>query len=66
MFFSLATVEVVNHLVWQISGLVLHDQVLTFAWIVMAISIFSIANLKLVPNGLKKFLPINISESLFH
>jgi F-type H+-transporting ATPase subunit a len=37
MFFSLAAVEVGEHLYWNISGLTIHGQVLLITWLVIAI-----------------------------
>ena len=37
MFFSLAAVEVGEHLYWNIAGLTVHGQVLLVTWLVIAI-----------------------------
>jgi F-type H+-transporting ATPase subunit a len=62
MFFSLAAVEVGSHLMWHVSGLAIHGQVIIVTWIVIAIilgiSIVGTGNLKLVPNGLQNFVEV--------
>ena len=42
MFFSVAAVEVGEHLYWKIAGLTLHGQVLLVSWLGIAI-IFALA-----------------------
>jgi F-type H+-transporting ATPase subunit a len=64
MFFSLAAVEVGEHLYWNIGGLTVHGQVLLVTWLVIAIilTITVLGTLKLeqVPKGLQNFV-----ESVF-
>merc|ERR1712100_436573 len=62
MFFSLAAVEVGEHLYWNIAGLTVHGQVLLVTWLVIAI-ILTIAalgtsNLEQVPKGLQNFVEL--------
>ena len=60
MFFSLAAVEVGEHLYWNIAGLTVHGQVLLVTWLVIAIilTITVLGTLKLeqVPKGLQNFV----------
>merc|ERR1711943_68339 len=60
MFFSLAAVEVGEHLYWNIAGLTVHGQVLIVTWIAIAIilTITVLGTLKLeqVPKGLQNFV----------
>ncbi len=60
MFFSLAAVEVGEHLYWNIAGLTVHGQVLLVTWLVIAIilTIAVLGTLKLeqVPKGLQNFV----------
>merc|ERR1711990_828690 len=60
MFFSLAAVEVGEHLYWNIAGLTVHGQVLLVTWLVIAIlltvSVLGTSNLERVPKGLQNFV----------
>merc|ERR1712178_121874 len=60
MFFSLAAVEVGEHLYWNIAGLAVHGQVLLVTWLVIAIilTITGLGTLKLeqVPKGMQNFV----------
>jgi len=60
MFFSLAAVEVGEHLYWNIAGLTVHGQVLLVTWLVIAIiltiSVLGTSNLEQVPKGLQNFV----------
>ena len=60
MFFSLAAVEVGEHLYWNIAGLTVHGQVLLVTWLVIAIiltiSVLGTLNLQQVPKGLQNFV----------
>merc|ERR1712100_1013876 len=60
MFFSLAAVEVGEHLYWNIAGLTVHGQVLLVTWLVIAIiltvSVLGTLNLEQVPKGLQNFV----------
>merc|ERR1711907_188339 len=64
MFFSLAAVEVGEHLYWNIAGLTVHGQVLLVTWLVIAIiltiTVLGTSNLEQVPKGLQNFV-----ESVF-
>ena len=64
MFFSLAAVEVGEHLYWNIAGLTVHGQVLLVTWLVIAIiltiTVLGTLNLEQVPKGLQNFV-----ESVF-
>merc|ERR1712216_370954 len=64
MFFSLAAVEVGEHLYWNIAGLTVHGQVLLVTWLVIAIiltiAVLGTLNLEQVPKGLQNFV-----ESVF-
>ena len=59
MFFSLAAVEVGEHLYWNIGGLPVHGQVLIVTWIAIAIiltiAILGTQNMQQVPKGLQNF-----------
>ena len=63
MFFSLAAVEVGEHLYWNIAGLTVHGQVLLVTWLVIAIilTIAVLGTLKLeqVPKGLQNFAALS-------
>jgi F-type H+-transporting ATPase subunit a len=60
MFFSLAAVEVGEHLYWNIAGLAVHGQVLLITWLVIAIiltiAVLGTSNLERVPKGLQNFV----------
>ena len=60
MFFSLAAVEVGEHLYWNIAGLTVHGQVLLVTWLVIAIiltiTVLGTLNLEQVPKGLQNFV----------
>jgi len=60
MFFSLAAVEVGEHLYWNIAGLTVHGQVLLVTWLVIAIiltiSVLGTLKLEQVPKGLQNFV----------
>ena len=60
MFFSLAAVEVGEHLYWNIGGLTVHGQVLLVTWLVIAIiltiAVLGTLNLEQVPKGLQNFV----------
>jgi F-type H+-transporting ATPase subunit a len=60
MFFSLAAVEVGEHLYWNIAGLTVHGQVLLVTWLVIAIiltiAVLGTLNLEQVPKGLQNFV----------
>merc|ERR1711871_395983 len=60
MFFSLAAVEVGEHLYWNIAGLSIHGQVLLVTWLVIAIiltiTVLGTLNLEQVPKGLQNFV----------
>merc|ERR1711988_624287 len=60
MFFSLAAVEVGEHLYWNIAGLTVHGQVLLVTWLVIAIiltiTVLGTSNLEQVPKGLQNFV----------
>ena len=60
MFFSLAAVEVGEHLYWNIAGLTVHGQVLLVTWLVIAIiltiAVLGTSNLEQVPKGLQNFV----------
>ena len=60
MFFSLAAVEVGEHLYWNIAGLSVHGQVLLVTWLVIAIiltiAVLGTLNLEQVPKGLQNFV----------
>ena len=64
MFFSLAAVEVGEHLYWEFAGLTVHGQVLLVTWLVIAIiltiSFLGTQKLEQVPKGLQNFV-----ESVF-
>jgi F-type H+-transporting ATPase subunit a len=71
MFFSVAAVEVGEHLYWKIAGLTLHGQVLLVSWlgiaIIFALAILGTSNSKSgvdqspeIPTGLQNFM-----ESVF-
>ena len=64
MFFSLAAVEVGQHLYWNIAGLTVHGQVLLVTWLVIAIiltiAVLGTQKLEQVPKGLQNFV-----ESVF-
>ena len=59
MFFSLAAVEVGEHLYWNIAGLTVHGQVLLVTWLVIAIiltiAVLGTRNPEQVPKGLQNF-----------
>merc|ERR1711912_149240 len=60
MFFSLAAVEVGEHLYWNIAGLTVHGQELLVTWLVLAIiltiAILGTLNLEQIPKGLQNFV----------
>ena len=60
MFFSIAAVEVGEHLYWNIAGLTVHGQVLLVTWLVIAIiltiAVLGTLNLEQVPKGLQNFV----------
>ena len=60
MFFSIAAVEVGEHLYWNIAGLTVHGQVLLVTWLVIAIiltiTVLGTSNLEQVPKGLQNFV----------
>merc|ERR1712205_55178 len=60
MFFSLAAVEVGEHLYWNIAGLTVHGQVLLVTWLVIAIiltiAVLGTLNLEQVPKGMQNFV----------
>merc|ERR1712118_156351 len=62
MFFSLAAVEVGEHLYWNIAGLTVHGQVLLVTWLVIAIiltiAVLGTLNLEQVPKGLQNFVEL--------
>merc|ERR1711881_834190 len=59
-FFSLAAVEVGEHLYWSIAGFTVHGQVLLVTWLVIAIiltiAVLGTLNLEQVPKGLQNFV----------
>ena len=65
MFFSLAAVEVGEHLYWNIAGLTVHGQVVLVTWLVIAIiltiSVLGTLNLEQVPKGLQNFVVLPIA-----
>merc|ERR1712178_294586 len=62
MFFSLAAVEVGEHLYWNIAGLTVHGQVLLVTWLVIAIiltiTVLGTLNLEQVPKGMQNFVEL--------
>merc|ERR1711881_445744 len=59
-FFSLAAVEVGEHLYWSIAGFTVHGQVLLVAWlaiaIILTITVLGTLKLEQVPKGLQNFV----------
>merc|ERR1712134_117268 len=62
MFFSLAAVEVGQHLYWNMGGFTVHGQVLLVTWLVIAIiltiAVLGTSNLEQVPKGLQNFVEL--------